>query len=91
MISKKMLNERGRAGRMRWLDVDDVPLGRAVVYKMIRSGQLQSVLVNWPGSKRGRRLIDGDSLDSYLEDLAAKQLQDGNVMQRAVTKVKEAA
>jgi hypothetical protein len=88
MISKSMLNERGRAGRMRWIDVDDVPLGRAVVYKMIRSGQLQSVLVNWPGSKRGRRLIDGDSLDAYLEELSAKQLQEGNVMQPAVTKAK---
>jgi hypothetical protein len=76
---------------MRWLDVDDVPLGRAVVYKMIRSGQLQSVLVNWPGSKRGRRLIDGDSLDAYLEELAAKQLEEGNVMKAAVTKAKEVA
>jgi hypothetical protein len=25
-------------------------------------------------SRRGRRLIDGDSLDSYLETLAAKQV-----------------
>src|SRR5438132_13670240 len=39
-------------------------------YKLIDAGLISSVVVTWPGSRRGRRLIDGDSLDSYLETLA---------------------
>jgi hypothetical protein len=50
-----------------------MPFSRAVTYKLIYAGLISSVVVSWPGSRRGRRLIDGDSLDSYLEILAAKQ------------------
>jgi hypothetical protein len=50
-----------------------MPFSRAVTYKLIDAGLISSVVVTWPGSRRGRRLIDGDSLDSYLEALAAKQ------------------
>ena len=38
-----------------------------------QTGESGSVVVSWPGSKRGRRLIHGDSLDSYLEGLTEKQ------------------
>ncbi|HEV3210579.1 MAG TPA: hypothetical protein VGY91_09970 [Chthoniobacterales bacterium] len=48
-----------------------MPFSRAITYKLIDAGL--SVVVTWPGSRRGRRLIDGDSLDSYLEGLTAKQ------------------
>jgi hypothetical protein len=50
-----------------------MPFSRAVTYKLIDSGLISSVVVSWPGSKRGRRLIDADSLDAYLERLTAKQ------------------
>jgi hypothetical protein len=50
-----------------------MPFSRAVTYKLIDAGLISSVVVSWPGSKRGRRLIDGDSLDAYLEKLTAKQ------------------
>jgi len=55
------------------LQVDEMPFSRASNYKLIDAGLISSVVVTWPGSRRGRRLIDGDSLDSYLETLAAKQ------------------
>jgi hypothetical protein len=50
-----------------------MPFSRAVTYKLIDAGLISSVVVSWPGSRRGRRLIDGESLDSYLEILTAKQ------------------
>ena len=55
------------------MQVDEMPFSRASTYKLIDAGLISSVVVTWPGSRRGRRLIDGDSLDSYLETLAAKQ------------------
>jgi hypothetical protein len=61
-----------------------MPFSRAITYKLIDAGLISSVIVTWPGSRRGRRLIDGDSLDSYLETLAAKQAL-------AEAKLKEAA
>jgi hypothetical protein len=50
-----------------------MPFSRAITYKLIGAELISSVVVTWPGSGRGRRLIDGDSLDSYLESLTAKQ------------------
>ena len=55
------------------MQVDEMPFSRAITYKLIDAGLISSVVVTWPGSRRGRRLIDGDSLDSYLETLTAKQ------------------
>ena len=68
-----LLSEIGRRGRRRWLQVDEMPFSRAITYKLIDAGLISSVVVTWPGSRRGRRLIDGDSLDSYLENLTSKQ------------------
>jgi hypothetical protein len=69
----QLLSEMSRSGRRRWLQVDEMPFSRAVTYKLIDAGLISSVVVTWPGSRRGRRLIDGDSLDCYLESLTAKQ------------------
>jgi hypothetical protein len=66
-------SEISRSGRRRWLRVDEMPFSRAITYKLIDAGLILSVVVTWPGSRRGRRLIDGDSLDTYLESLTAKQ------------------
>jgi len=72
-MRSRLLSEISRSGRHRWLQVKEMPFSRAVTYKLIDAGLISSVVVTWPGSRRGRRLIDGDSLDSYLEALAAKQ------------------
>jgi hypothetical protein len=53
--------------------VNQLPFSRGYTYKLIAIGALESVLVQSPGSKKGVRLIDGDSLDRYLENLAAEQ------------------
>jgi len=72
-MRSQLLSEMSRSGRRRWLQVDEMPFSRAITYKLIDAGLISSVVVTWPGSRRGRRLIDGDSLDSYLESLTAKQ------------------
>jgi hypothetical protein len=53
--------------------VNQLPFSRGYTYKLLAIGALESVLVQSPGSKKGVRLIDGDSLDRYLEKLAAEQ------------------
>jgi hypothetical protein len=72
-MRSQLLLEISRSGRRRWLQVDEMLFSRAITYKLIDAGLVSSVVVTWPGSRRGRRLIDGDSLDSYLETLTAKQ------------------
>jgi hypothetical protein len=72
-MRSQLLSEISRSGRRRWLEGDEMPLTRAITYKLMDAGLISSVVVTWPGSRRGRRLIDGDSLDSYLESLTAKQ------------------
>ena len=74
VMRSQLLSEKSRSGRRRWLQVDEMPFSRAITYKLIEAGLISSVVVTWPGSRRGRRLIDGDSLDSYLESLTAKQV-----------------
>lgn len=59
--------------RLRWLRVSQLPFSRGYTYKLLASGALESVLIQSPGAKKGVRLIDGDSLDAYLERLAAEQ------------------
>jgi hypothetical protein len=72
-MRSQLPSEISRSGRRRWLQVDQMPFIRAITYMLIDAGLVSSVVVTWPGSRRGRRLIDGDSLDSYLERLTAKQ------------------
>jgi hypothetical protein len=73
VMRSQLFSEISRSRRRRWLQVDEMPFSRAVTYKLIDAGLISSVVVTWPGSRRGRRLIDGDSLDSYLERLTANQ------------------
>jgi len=67
------LRERGKSGRRRWLDVGDSPFSRATTYRLFKEGLVASVVVTMPGSRRSRRLIDGDSLDRFLEGLMSEQ------------------
>jgi hypothetical protein len=73
MLRSHLFAEISKSGRPRWLRVHELPCSRAFAYDLINSGIVTSVLVQLPGSKRGLRLVDADSLDSYLEALAAQQ------------------
>ena len=73
MVSTHLLNEINTSGRRRWLRVKELPWSRALTYSMLRAGVLQSILLTYPGCVKGLRLIDGDSLDRYLEGLAHKE------------------
>lgn len=76
MVSTTLFDERSsKSGRRRWWRVDEIPLSRIAVYELIKSGLVQSIVVRWPGSTKGRRLIDGDSLDRYFESLATAQFE----------------
>jgi len=82
MVRTNLLNEVSTSGRRRWLRVNELPWSRALTYSMLRAGVLQSILLTYPGCVKGLRLIDGDSLDRYLEGLAkqrvhAQSLQEG--------------
>jgi hypothetical protein len=69
----EFFREPGKGGRPRWLSIDDSPFSRAYTYRLLNSGLVASVVVTLPGSRRSRRLIDGDSLDRFLETLMAEQ------------------
>ena len=73
MVRTNLLNEVSTSGRPRWLRVNELPWSRALTYSMLRAGVLQSILLTYPGCVKGLRLIDGDSLDRYLEGLANKE------------------
>ena len=57
--------------------MNEMPFSRGYTYKLLEIGAIDSVLVQVPGSKKSVRLIDGDSLDRYLEKLAAEQKEVG--------------
>jgi hypothetical protein len=66
--------ETNKNGRPRWMRIEQLPFSRATAYQLINKGVVRSVLMTWPGSKRGTRLVDSDSLDEYLESLMAKEV-----------------
>jgi hypothetical protein len=68
-----LLSQTEKHTRQRWIRVNQLPFSRGYTYKLLAIGALESVLVQSRGSKKGVRLIDGDSLDRYLEGLAAEQ------------------
>lgn len=69
----EFFKEPGKRGRGRWLSIDQCPFSRAYTYRLLNSGLVASVVVTLPGSRRSRRLVDGDSLDRYLELLMSQQ------------------
>lgn len=74
---REFIRERGKSGRGRWISVDESPFSRAFTYRLIKEGLVASVSISLPGSRRNRRLLDGDSLDALLERLMAEQMQKG--------------
>jgi len=73
MVNSQLLTETDKRGRPRWLRVNELPFSRVYVYELINRGVLSSVLLQLPHSKRGVRLIDGDSLDDLLERMGREQ------------------
>ncbi len=78
----KLLNEVAPTGARRWIPVEDSPVSRASTYRALKLGLWDSVVLQFPGSKRKRRFIDSMSIDRYFEQLmaeqkASKQVQDG--------------
>jgi hypothetical protein len=69
----KLLDESLSSGGRRWIDVGDSPFSRAATYKAIKLGLFDSVIVQFPGSKRRRRFIDALSINRYFEKLMKEQ------------------
>jgi hypothetical protein len=65
--------ERTPSGGLRWIDLGGSPLSRAATYKAIKLGLFDSVVVQFPGSRRKRRFLDRLSIDRYFEQLMAEQ------------------
>jgi hypothetical protein len=63
--------------KRRWIREGELPFSRTVARKLDDQGLLVSALLRVPGSSRSIRLYDGDSLDRYLERLAAEQRKEG--------------
>jgi hypothetical protein len=68
------LFEKRPGGRLRWLRPSDLPWSRYMTYHLLREGLIESVLLKLPGSRKGLRLIDADSVDRFLESEKAKQI-----------------
>jgi hypothetical protein len=69
----KILGEATPTGGRRWIPVEESPLSRAATYKALSLGFWDSVVLQFPGSKRKRRFIDALSIDRHFESLMAAQ------------------
>jgi hypothetical protein len=54
-----------------WLRMRQLPIGQTLANQLIKAGHLKSVIVAAPGSKRGVRLVEAESLQTYLAGLPA--------------------
>jgi hypothetical protein len=67
-------NRRGE----RWVRIADLPFSRQHFYNHFRHNpEVVTVTIKTPGSTKGIILVDADSLDAYLEKLAAQQAKEG--------------
>ena len=83
--------ERTAAGRKRWIDVAESPLGRAATYQALKLGWWDSVLVKFPGSGRSRRFIDSESIDRHLAKLMLEQKGENTFCKKTPRKKKDSA
>jgi hypothetical protein len=56
-----------------WIRFRQAPFSENFTRKMIDAGVFVSALVCEPGSRRGIRLIQAESIDRYLRQLAEEQ------------------
>jgi hypothetical protein len=78
-----LLAEQTPSGGRRWISVEESPLSRAATYKAISLGLWDSVVLQFPGSKRKRRFIDAMSIDRHFEQLMAEQKAEKQVQEVA--------
>ena len=62
-----------------WLRMSQLPIGNTLARRLIAEGNIDSIVVASPGSKRGVRLVSQSSLDAYFRSL---------IPQRQVAEVK---
>jgi len=67
------LNQVDRRLVSGWLRMAQLLIGGTLARVLIKNGDLDSVVVASPGSKRGVRLVSQESLDQYLRSLLKKQ------------------
>jgi hypothetical protein len=73
LLYPQILSEATPTGGRRWIPVEQSPLSRAATYKALKLGFWDSVLLQFPGSKRKRRFLDAMSIDRHFEKLMAEQ------------------
>jgi hypothetical protein len=56
-----------------WLRFRQLPFSETFSRKMIDKGIFVSAVINEPGKRRGVRLIQSQSIDNFLQQLAAEQ------------------
>jgi hypothetical protein len=88
MLKSELTPTKGPLADLAYLRPDQVPLrypfSKALVYHLLNSGDIKSVLVHKPGSVRGARLISVASIEAWLARLAKEQQGEG--FARAVAK-----
>jgi hypothetical protein len=75
MKRSTLLAESLPSGELRWLPIKHSPFSRATTYKAIELGWFDSVVVQFPGSKRKRRFLDVLSINRHFEKLMEEQKQ----------------
>jgi hypothetical protein len=72
-----LLHTQGPLADLAYLRPDQVPrrypFSKALVYHLLNSGDIKSILVHKPNSIRGIRLVSVASIEAYLARLAKEQ------------------
>jgi hypothetical protein len=56
--------------------MSQLPIGNTLARTLIKNGDLDSVVVSSPGSKRGVRLVSRESLNRYFKSLLEEQKEE---------------
>lgn len=68
---------RAELPRSKWIRVDETlnayPLRRSILFRVLRSGKINTFILKDGTANRGIRLIDRESLDRYLQEEADRQ------------------
>jgi hypothetical protein len=83
-----LLQTQGPLADLAYLRPDQVPrrfpFSKALVYHLLNSGDIKSILIHKPGSVRGIRLVSVASIEAWLARLAKEQQGEG--FTRAIAK-----
>jgi hypothetical protein len=88
MLKSELTPTKGPLADLAYLRPDQVPLrypfSKALVYHLLNSGDIKSILIHKPGSVRGIRLVSVASIEAWLARLAKEQQGEG--FTRAIAK-----